>query len=61
VESLRSKYFAIKVKEIKKDSKQEVDFKSILTSIVDMIKLAGHIELFEILFPVIREQLPEPY
>ncbi|KAL4502183.1 hypothetical protein ABPG72_000418 [Tetrahymena utriculariae] len=61
VNTVRSKYFPMKVKELKRDSKQEIDFKSILGCMINMIKLAGQIELLEILFPVIRESLEEPY
>lgn len=51
----------MKVKELKRDSQEEINFKAILASFIDMIKLAGHIELFEYLFPIIREKLSEPY
>lgn len=51
----------MKVKELKKDSREEVDFKTLLGCIMDMIKLSGQIELLEMIFPVIRENLPDSY
>ena len=59
--TLRTKYFPVRVRELKINSRDEVDFRTVLGSLLDMTILAGQIELIEFFFPVLRENLQESY
>ena len=61
VKGLRDHYFPLKVRELIANSQQESNFRAILKAVNDMIKLSGRINLFEMVFPLFREELSDKW
>ncbi len=61
LQNLRSKYFPVKIRDLEPESKQDRNFRTILQSVMDMMKFSGRMEIFEFLMPLLREEMNEKY
>jgi len=56
LESVQSKYFPIKTSDLQDGSVEDVNFKLILTALMNMLLVTNRIELLKVLYSIIREK-----